>query len=97
MVVEAPLWPAGAPEVLGKEGRFWDIPLPRPLLRRLGRHIAGRPWIATQTEPSCRFARGYDGGYEPLTRPQNLEPVWNLLDLTPEGRPLDWDEQFSYA
>jgi predicted dithiol-disulfide oxidoreductase (DUF899 family) len=26
-----------------------------------------------------------------------LEPVWNLLDLTPEGRPSDWDEQLSYA
>ena len=25
-----------------------------------------------------------------------LEPVWNLLDLTPEGRPADWDEQLSY-
>jgi predicted dithiol-disulfide oxidoreductase (DUF899 family) len=26
-----------------------------------------------------------------------LEPVWNLLDLTPEGRPRDWDEQLSYS
>jgi predicted dithiol-disulfide oxidoreductase (DUF899 family) len=25
-----------------------------------------------------------------------LEPVWNMLDLTPEGRPIDWDEQLSY-
>jgi predicted dithiol-disulfide oxidoreductase (DUF899 family) len=25
-----------------------------------------------------------------------LEPVWNLFDLTPEGRPIDWDEQLSY-
>ena len=25
-----------------------------------------------------------------------LEPVWNMLDLTPEGRPRDWAEQFSY-
>jgi predicted dithiol-disulfide oxidoreductase (DUF899 family) len=25
-----------------------------------------------------------------------LEPVWNLFDLTPEGRPADWVEQFSY-
>jgi predicted dithiol-disulfide oxidoreductase (DUF899 family) len=25
-----------------------------------------------------------------------LEPLWNLLDLTPEGRPGDWDEQLSY-
>ena len=26
-----------------------------------------------------------------------LEPVWNLLDLTPEGRPTDWDEQLRYT
>ena len=26
-----------------------------------------------------------------------LEPVWNLFDLTPEGRPADWDEQLHYA
>jgi predicted dithiol-disulfide oxidoreductase (DUF899 family) len=25
-----------------------------------------------------------------------LEPVWNLFDLTPEGRPTDWDEQLAY-
>ena len=25
-----------------------------------------------------------------------LEPFWNLLDLTPEGRPPVWDEQLSY-
>jgi predicted dithiol-disulfide oxidoreductase (DUF899 family) len=25
-----------------------------------------------------------------------LEPVWNLFDLTPEGRRTDWDEQLSY-
>jgi predicted dithiol-disulfide oxidoreductase (DUF899 family) len=26
-----------------------------------------------------------------------LEPLWNLFDLTPEGRPTDWDEQFDYT
>jgi predicted dithiol-disulfide oxidoreductase (DUF899 family) len=26
-----------------------------------------------------------------------LEPVWNLFDLTPEGRPSNWDEQLSYS
>jgi predicted dithiol-disulfide oxidoreductase (DUF899 family) len=25
-----------------------------------------------------------------------LEPLWNLLDLTREGRPGDWEEQLSY-
>jgi predicted dithiol-disulfide oxidoreductase (DUF899 family) len=26
----------------------------------------------------------------------SLEPLWNLFDLTREGRPTDWDEQLSY-
>ena len=26
-----------------------------------------------------------------------LEPVWNLFDLTPEGRGESWDEQISYS
>jgi predicted dithiol-disulfide oxidoreductase (DUF899 family) len=25
-----------------------------------------------------------------------IEPLWNLYDLTPEGRGTDWDEQLSY-
>jgi predicted dithiol-disulfide oxidoreductase (DUF899 family) len=25
-----------------------------------------------------------------------IEPLWNLLDLTREGRPADWYEQLSY-
>jgi predicted dithiol-disulfide oxidoreductase (DUF899 family) len=25
-----------------------------------------------------------------------VEPVWNLFDLTPEGRRADWEEQYSY-
>jgi predicted dithiol-disulfide oxidoreductase (DUF899 family) len=25
-----------------------------------------------------------------------IEPLWNLFDLTPEGRPTDWSEQLSY-
>ena len=25
-----------------------------------------------------------------------LEPLWNLFDLTPEGRPRDWYEQLNY-
>jgi predicted dithiol-disulfide oxidoreductase (DUF899 family) len=26
-----------------------------------------------------------------------LEPLWNLFDLTREGRPTDWNEQLSYS
>jgi predicted dithiol-disulfide oxidoreductase (DUF899 family) len=37
-----------------------------------------------------------DPGEEPR-HVGTLEPLWNMLDLTPEGRPVDWVEQFSYA
>jgi predicted dithiol-disulfide oxidoreductase (DUF899 family) len=37
-----------------------------------------------------------DPGQEPR-HVGTLEPLWNLFDLTPEGRPADWVEQFSYA
>jgi predicted dithiol-disulfide oxidoreductase (DUF899 family) len=36
---------------------------------------------------------------EPGQEPRHvgtLEPMWNLLDLTPEGRPPGWDEQIQY-
>ena len=36
-----------------------------------------------------------DPGQEPR-HVGTLEPLWNLFDLTPEGRPTDWVEQFSY-
>jgi predicted dithiol-disulfide oxidoreductase (DUF899 family) len=36
-----------------------------------------------------------DPGQEPR-HVGTLEPLWNLFDLTPEGRPVDWAEQFSY-
>ena len=26
-----------------------------------------------------------------------LEPLWNLFDLTREGRPIGWDERLSYT
>ena len=37
---------------------------------------------------------------EPGQEPRHvgtLEPLWNLFDLTPEGRPANWVEQFSYG
>ena len=36
-----------------------------------------------------------DPGQEPR-HVGTLEPLWNLFDLTPDGRPADWFEQFSY-
>jgi predicted dithiol-disulfide oxidoreductase (DUF899 family) len=37
-----------------------------------------------------------DPGQEPR-HVGTLEPLWNLFDLTPEGRPSEWHEQFSYC
>ena len=42
------------------------------------------------------FYAPWDPGQDPR-HVGTLEPVWNLFDLTPEGRPSDWDEQLSYA
>jgi predicted dithiol-disulfide oxidoreductase (DUF899 family) len=36
-----------------------------------------------------------DAGEEPR-HVGTLEPIWNLFDLTPEGRPTEWVEQFGY-
>jgi predicted dithiol-disulfide oxidoreductase (DUF899 family) len=36
-----------------------------------------------------------DSGQDPR-HVGTLEPLWNLFDMTPEGRPPDWDEQLSY-
>ncbi|MDQ4028773.1 MAG: DUF899 family protein [Actinomycetota bacterium] len=36
-----------------------------------------------------------DAGQDPR-HVGTLEPVWNVFDLTPEGRPSNWDEQLSY-
>jgi predicted dithiol-disulfide oxidoreductase (DUF899 family) len=40
------------------------------------------------------FYAPWDPGQDPR-HVGTLEPLWNLFDLTPEGRP-DWDEQLSY-
>jgi predicted dithiol-disulfide oxidoreductase (DUF899 family) len=64
----------------------------RPMLnvfRRDGetiRHFWGSELFYAPTEP----------GQDPR-HVGTLEPVWNLFDLTPEGRPADWDEQLSYS
>jgi predicted dithiol-disulfide oxidoreductase (DUF899 family) len=49
------------------------------------RHFWGSELFFAPTEP----------GQDPR-HVGTLEPVWNLLDLTPAGRPTVWDEQLSY-
>jgi predicted dithiol-disulfide oxidoreductase (DUF899 family) len=50
------------------------------------RHFWGSELLYTPTDP----------GQDPR-HVGTLEPVWNLFDLTPEGRPTEWDEQLSYS
>jgi predicted dithiol-disulfide oxidoreductase (DUF899 family) len=41
------------------------------------------------------FYAPVDHGQEPC-HVGTIEPLWNLFDLTREGRPANWHEQFSY-
>jgi predicted dithiol-disulfide oxidoreductase (DUF899 family) len=42
------------------------------------------------------FYAPWDPGQDPR-HVGTLEPIWNMFDLTPEGRPMDFDEQLSYS
>jgi predicted dithiol-disulfide oxidoreductase (DUF899 family) len=65
---------------------------PRPMLnvfrRDTGtvRHSWGSELLYAPTEP----------GQDPR-HVGTLEPLWNLLDLTPAGRSADWEEQLDYC
>jgi predicted dithiol-disulfide oxidoreductase (DUF899 family) len=48
------------------------------------RHFWGSELFYAPTEP----------GQDP-SHVGTLEPLWNLFDLTPQGRPTDWDEQLT--
>jgi predicted dithiol-disulfide oxidoreductase (DUF899 family) len=48
------------------------------------RHLWGCELFDEPTEPG------------PPTPRRHARTSWNLLDLTPEGRPPAWDEQFAY-
>jgi predicted dithiol-disulfide oxidoreductase (DUF899 family) len=50
------------------------------------RHFWGSELLYAPTEP----------GQDPR-HVGTIEPVWNLFDLTPEGRGTDWDEQLRYS
>jgi predicted dithiol-disulfide oxidoreductase (DUF899 family) len=50
------------------------------------RHFWGSELFYARTEP----------GQDPR-HVGTLEPLWNLFDLTPEGRSIDWDEQIRYC
>jgi predicted dithiol-disulfide oxidoreductase (DUF899 family) len=41
------------------------------------------------------FYAPWDAGQDPR-HVGTIEPVWNMFDLTPEGRPMEFDEQLDY-
>jgi predicted dithiol-disulfide oxidoreductase (DUF899 family) len=49
------------------------------------RHFWGAELLYAPTEP----------GQDPR-HVGTIEPLWNIFDLTPEGRRVDWDEQLEY-
>ncbi len=49
------------------------------------RHVWGSELLYAPTDP----------GQDPR-HVGTIEPLWNLFDVTPEGRPTDWQEQLSY-
>jgi len=58
-------------------------------VRRSGqviRHFWGSELLYAPTDPGQTPRHG-----------DTLEPLWNLFDLTPEGRGTDWYPDFSYS
>jgi predicted dithiol-disulfide oxidoreductase (DUF899 family) len=55
-----------------------------------------------EADGTIRHHWGSELVFAPTDRDQDprhngtLEPLWNLFDLTPEGRPRDWHEQSHY-
>lgn len=66
--------------------------------RAVSRRVSGVPGGRT-----IRRSWGAELLYTPTDPGQDdlsvgtLEPLWNLFDLTREGRPSDWEEQLSYS
>jgi hypothetical protein len=75
-------------------GQFDEIAVRVAQVERTNRSRCARPFDRPELDPNAR-RRERVGNL--LERPLGtLEPIWNLFDLTPEGRPADWYEQLSY-
>jgi predicted dithiol-disulfide oxidoreductase (DUF899 family) len=74
-------------DYLAETAEGWQRPMLNVFYRdgKLIRHFWG----------SELFYAPMDPGQDPR-HVGTLEPVWNLFDLTREGRPPDWDEQLRY-
>jgi predicted dithiol-disulfide oxidoreductase (DUF899 family) len=74
-------------DYLGEDGEGWQMPMLNVFHRdgAMIRHFWGAELTYAPADP------GQDH-----RSVGTLEPLWNLFDLTREGRPMDWDEQLSY-
>ena len=74
-------------DYFGEDGEGWQMPMLNVFDRggEMIRHFWGAELTYAPADP------GQDH-----RSVGTLEPLWNLFDLTPEGRPMDWDEQLSY-
>jgi len=70
------------------ETEGWQMPMLNVFRRERGtiHHFWGSELLYAPTDP----------GQDPR-HVGTIEPVWNLFDLTPDGRGTDWDEQLSYS
>ena len=75
-------------DYLGETAEGWQMPMLNVFRRDRGviRHFWGSELLYAPTDP----------GQDPR-HVGTIEPVWNLFDLTPEGRGTHWDEQLSYS
>ena len=74
-------------DYFGEDAEGWQMPMLNVFHREREtiRHLWGAELTYTPADP------GQDH-----RSVGTLEPLWNLFDLTREGRPVDWDEQLSY-
>ena len=74
-------------DYLGEDGEGWQMPMLNVFHREgaMIRHFWGAELTYAPADP------GQDH-----RSVGTLEPLWNLFDLTREGRPMDWDERLSY-
>ncbi|MFI0468917.1 DUF899 family protein [Saccharopolyspora sp. 5N102] len=72
----------------GESEEGYSLPMMNVFHRENGeiRHFWGSEMLYAPSDP----------GQDPR-HTGTIEPLWNMHDLTPEGRPQDWHEQLSYG
>ena len=71
-----------------KDGVEWDMPMLNVFHRNANviRHVWGSEVLYVPPEPGQEYRHN-----------DLLDPMWNMFDLTPEGRGTNWSPKLSYA